>query len=153
MCLRERSYADTCIHLQNSREYLSAIPEGLAFPGKSWSHIRELEGACGLQQISSHFPACFVSNAPQPHTTYRLRGWYIARAMAGRSSAWDNGRRINKWQFDCLCCKFIAVKKTDPVKQKTFEEKGSQTLLAVAHAFEGATVYRWKDFQVFTRNC
>lgn len=58
---------------KNSGDYLSAIPQGLAFPRKPCSHIRGSEGACGLQQISSHFPTYSVSNAHRPHSTYRLR--------------------------------------------------------------------------------
>lgn len=53
---------------KTSWDYLSAIPQGLAFPRKSWSHIRGSEGACGLQQISSHFPTYSVSNAHRPHS-------------------------------------------------------------------------------------
>lgn len=60
----------TC--LQNLGDFLSGIPEGLAFPGKSWSHIRECKrkGACGLQQISSHFPPHTASPTPHNHTLH-----------------------------------------------------------------------------------
>lgn len=73
--------AHTLIQVPNTRsqnfgECLSAIPEGLVFARKSSSHIRDSKGACGLQQISTHFPTHSISSAPQPHTTYHQRKRY-----------------------------------------------------------------------------
>ncbi len=70
---------------QNSGDHLSAIPEGLAFPRKSWSHIRESEGGMWAATDLLSFP--HILHLQHPATThcalYGLWRWYTAWADSG----------------------------------------------------------------------
>lgn len=93
--------AHALIHTQNTRsqnsgDYLSVIPEGLAFPRKSWKpHQRIWRGLWAATDLLS-FP--HILHLQRPTTTHQAHVWTLEMIY---SLSWEQAaaQSINKWQL------------------------------------------------------